>query len=72
MWLQCWLCREWGRGRNNVRGVDLCYPCWADVLELQFLGEHLKPAPKKSQGEDPTGPKAPLGLLDPLQGRLFE
>lgn len=32
----CFICREWGYNRQPVRGVHLCYPCWADVLEVRF------------------------------------
>ncbi len=35
MFRQCYVCREFGSDRATVRGIVLCYPCWADVEEAK-------------------------------------
>ncbi len=68
---QCFICREWSWDVCKVirSNVNLCLPCYVDVLEVrQGRGVETDPlAPALGEGPDES-PAPP----DPRQGDLFD
>jgi len=74
----CYMCKEYGEV-NRVRGVELCYPCWADVLEEQEWADNANRVGRAKaalaqdlhhSGASPDRPVVPPP--DPLQREMFD
>ncbi len=81
MYGQCFICREWGGHSviTIVRGVPVCYPCWADVEEVRQARrgsgktEPEGPGPGEGPGRSVPDPRVPTTYgHDPLQTGLFK
>lgn len=56
--LQCFICRQWSSDVSRVleptKDVQLCLPCYVDVLEVRQARGGLHGLDREKQGQEPV------------------